>query len=127
MTFRESLEEHLRAIKSRDLPSLMMTLPEGELTLIRPDGRCLRSVDEYVALYRDWFASSTWTIETRLEELTECDALGLAIVHVTYRDEPPDRDRWLQRAFHTFAFAREGSRWVLIHDQATPIQPLDSP
>lgn len=124
MTFRESLEEHLRAIKMRDLPALMATLPEGELTLIRPDGQRLRSVDEFVALYRDWFASPSWTIETRLEELTECDALGLAVVHVTYRDEPPDGDRRVQRAYYTFAFARQGQRWVLIHDQATPIQPM---
>jgi hypothetical protein len=124
MTFRESLEEHLRALKMRDLPALMATLPEGELTLIRPDGRHLRSADEFVSLYRDWFASPSWTIETRLEELTESEALGMAVVYVTYRDEPPDRDRVVERSFHTFAFARQGSRWVLIHDQETPIRPL---
>lgn len=122
MTFRATLEEHLRAIKQRDLPALIATLPEGELTLIRSDGRLVRSVGEFIDLHREWFSSMTWSIETRLEELTECAALGLAVVHQIYRDEPPEGDRLVERCFRTLAFARQGSRWVLIHNQGTPIR-----
>jgi ketosteroid isomerase-like protein len=126
MTFRETLEEHLRALKDRDLPALIATLPDDELTLIRSDGRIVRSVDEFIRIYRDWFSSPSWTIEPRLEELTECDSLGLAVIHLTCRDEPEDDDRVQVRDIHrdilTLAFARLEDRWVLFHNQSTPIR-----
>jgi hypothetical protein len=77
-------------------------------------------------LHRDWFSSPSWAIEPRLEELTECESLGLAVIHLTSRDEPGDDDRDRARGVHrdilTLAFARQGDRWVLFHNQSTPIR-----
>src|SRR4051794_966833 len=39
MTFRETLDAHLRAIQGRDFPALLATLPADRLTLIMADGR----------------------------------------------------------------------------------------
>ncbi|QDV35021.1 YybH family protein [Tautonia plasticadhaerens] len=127
MTFRETLEQHLRALKERDLDALIATLPDDELTQISADGRLVRSVDEFVRRHRDWFSSPSWTLETRLEELTEADALGLAVVHLTCRDEPPDGDRVVTQGFLTLAFARQDDRWVMFHDQTTPTRPRTDP
>ena len=123
MTFRETLEEHLRAIKQRDLPALAATLPDDELTLIMADGRVVRSVDEVVAFHRDWFSSASWSLETRLEELTESDALGLAVIYQMYRDDRPDVGPTLERSYRSLAFARQGDRWVMIHHQKTEVRP----
>jgi hypothetical protein len=56
MSFRETLEEHLRAIRGRDLPALVATLPADALVLITADGRLERSVSRFLELHRDWFA-----------------------------------------------------------------------
>jgi hypothetical protein len=64
MTFSETVEKHLRAIRDHDLPSLIETLPDEKegLLLIMSDGRLVRTVREFVALHRDWFGSPTWTL-----------------------------------------------------------------
>src|SRR5947209_8767106 len=66
MTFRETLDKHLRAIRERDLPSLVETLPDETLTLIMSDGRLVGTVREFVDLHRDWFEQTTWTLETKV-------------------------------------------------------------
>ena len=43
MTFRETLGKHLKAIRSRDLRSLIETLPDETLTLVMSNGRLVRS------------------------------------------------------------------------------------
>ena len=123
MTFRETLEGYLRAIRERDLPALAGMLPDGDLMSILPDGQLLRSVDGFVSLHEDWFASNSWSLVTRLEQLTECEAMGIAVIHLTYRDEPPDGDRIVTQGYLTLGFARQGDRWVMFHDQSTPIRP----
>jgi ketosteroid isomerase-like protein len=75
MNFRQTLDEHLRAIRARDLPALVATLPAEDLVLIMADGRLVRSVAEFVEMHRGWSAwrsrprwaspSSTWTTATR--------------------------------------------------------------
>ena len=118
--FDAALRAHLESVQARDLAAFEATITrEPRMTLIFPDGRALRTRREVLELHRDWFASTTWTLEARLEELTESDSLGLAVIHLTYRDEPPGGDRVVERSMLTLGFARQGDRWVMIHDQNT--------
>src|SRR5262245_33251428 len=119
MTFRETLEKHLRAVQDRDLAALADTLPAGELTLIPSDGRLVRLAAEFLDMHRGWFAMSNWTLGVTAAHVEETADMGLAVLHLDYREAPSLR----QQSYLTLVFRREGDRWVMALDQNTPSKP----
>lgn len=87
------------------------------------DGRLVRTVDEFVALHRDWFAGNTWSLDTELIETVEGADVGLAVLRLDYRDRPPGREPIHETSLLSLVFQRQGDRWVMVHDQNTPIRP----
>lgn len=122
MTFRETLDAHLRAIRERDLPALAATLPEDELVLVMADGKIVRRVSEFLELHRGWFASKTWALAAEPVHVRETPDLGIAVLHLDYRDAPANGQRVHETSILTLAFARRGDRWVMVHDQNTPVK-----
>ena len=123
MTFAQTIEKHLGAIRDRNLPSLIETLPEEEdLLLIMADGRMVRSVREFVELHRDWFASSTWTLDAEPVHTIETPDLGIAVLYLNYRDTPKDAHPIHESSLLTLVFARRGQKWVMVQDQNTPVR-----
>ena len=124
MTFSETVEKHLRAIRDRDLPSLIETLADETegLLLIMSDGRLVRTVREFIALHRDGFGSLTWTLSAREVHTVESPELGVAVFQLDYRDTPTDGPPIQEASLLTLVFARRGERWVMIQDQNTPIK-----
>lgn len=122
MTFRETLDRQLRAIAGRDLPALIETLPAERLTLIMSDGRMVCSVAEFIALHKDWFASTTWSLGTEVVRTVEGADLGLAVIRLDYRDQPPGRAPIHQTSYLSLVFQRQDGRWVMVFDQNTPIK-----
>jgi uncharacterized protein (TIGR02246 family) len=122
MSVRETLERHLRAIRERDLPALVATLPADELVLIMADGRLVRSVPQFVEMHRGWFALDSWSMATEVVSLVETPELGVAVVLLDYRDEPPGGDPIREASYLTLVFARRDGRWVMVQDQNTPIR-----
>lgn len=122
MTFRETLQKHLQAIQSRDLPALAETLPKERLTLIQSNGQLVETVREFLELHRGWFAVPTWALEVRPVNVLETPDLGVAVLHLTYTDTPACRPPIHETSFLTLLFARRGDRWEMIHDQNTPIK-----
>jgi hypothetical protein len=98
MTFRESLEKHLRAVQGRDLAALAETLPADELVLIMSDGQLRRKAADFLDAHRGWFASNTWTLGTELVSLREGTDLGVAVLRLDYRDAPRAGRRSTRRA-----------------------------
>jgi ketosteroid isomerase-like protein len=125
MTFRETLNEHLRAIQTRDLAALIETLPAERLTLVTSDGRLVRTVDEFLALHKDWFASLSWSLDAAILDAVEGEDFGLAVLRLDYRDRPPNREPIHEASCLTLVFQRQAGRWALLHDQNTPIQRPD--
>jgi ketosteroid isomerase-like protein len=122
MTFRETLDEHLRAIRDRDLSALAQTLPDDRLVLIMSDGRLVRSPQEFLDLHAGWFRSTTWTLDAEPVELTETPDLAVAVLHLDYRDRPSGAAPVHETSYLTLVFARRGDTWVMVHDQNTPIK-----
>jgi hypothetical protein len=122
MTFRETLELHLDAIRGRDLSKLIETLPREELSLVTSDGRLVRTTSEFIEMHRGWFSESTWTLHAEVASLVESDDLGVALLRLDYRDEPPGRPPLREASFLCLVFARREGRWVMVHDQNTPIK-----
>lgn len=122
MTFQETLDKHLRAIRSRDLRSLIETLPEETLTLITSDGRLVRSVREFVDMHRDWFEQTTWSLETAVVASVETGQMGYATIHLDYHDDAPGGGRTHQTSYLTLILAVQHGKWAMILDQNTPIK-----
>src|SRR5262245_9161781 len=122
MTFAQTIEKHLGAIRDRNLPALFETLPdEDEILLIMSDGRIVRSVREFAERHRDWFASTTWSIDAEPVHTIETPDLGIAVIRLDYRDNPRDAASIQEDSLLTLVFARRGQHWVMVQDQNTPI------
>lgn len=118
MTFRQTLERHLRAIRERDLQGLADTVADKELVLIMSDGRLQRSTEAFLEAHRGWFAMSNWTLDAELVEAFESADLGVATLRLDYREPPSTR----QESYLTLVFQRRGEKWLMILDQNTPIR-----
>src|SRR5436305_1300449 len=116
MTFRETLDKHLRAIQSRALSSLAETLPEDRLTLIMSDGRLVQTAREFLRLHEGWFQQTTWSLLADLVEFTETPEMGVAVLRLDYSDDPPDQPAVRETSLLTLIFAHRDGRWVLTHD-----------
>jgi ketosteroid isomerase-like protein len=122
MTFRETLDRHLRALQGRDLPALIETVAVDELTLVMSDGRLVRSAGEFIALHRDWFAGGTWSLAAEVVHLIESPELGVALLRLDYRDDPPGRPPIREASYLSLVFALRDGRWLMVQDQNTPIK-----
>jgi uncharacterized protein (TIGR02246 family) len=118
MTFRETLERHLRAIRERDLQALAGTVAENELLLIMSDGRIERTTQAFLEAHRGWFAMPNWTLDAQLVQACESEDLGVATLQLDYREPPGLR----QESYLTLVFQRRDDQWLMILDQNTPIK-----
>jgi hypothetical protein len=122
MTFRETLDRHLRAIRDRDLPGLIETLPAADLTLITSDGRLVRTASGFIGMHRGWFVEPTWSLDAEVVSLLESPEMGVAVLRLDYRDDPPGRPPVREGSYLTLVFALREGRWVMVLDQNTPIK-----
>jgi ketosteroid isomerase-like protein len=124
MTFRETLNAHLDAIRRRDADALLATLPPRDrpIVLIAADGQLVRDVSEFERMHRGWFESSAWTLGVEPVETFESPDLAVAVLRLDYRDTPTDAPPVRQASFLTLVFARRGDRWEMVQDQNTPIK-----
>jgi ketosteroid isomerase-like protein len=118
MTFRETLQAHLRAIQARDLQALAATVAPDRLVLIMADGKLVRSSAEFLEAHRGWFAVKDWSLATTEVAAFESAQLGVAVLELDYREPPATRSR----SYLTLVFERHGERWLMVQDQNTPIK-----
>ncbi|HEX2236612.1 MAG TPA: nuclear transport factor 2 family protein [Actinomycetota bacterium] len=118
--FEESLEEHLAAIRARDLERLRATLSTARLTLVTATGDVLTGADRFLDLHRDWFASDTWTIDTGVVSTHVGTDLAVCIMSLRYRDRPGEEDSIDERSILTLALESADDRWLVVFDQNTP-------
>ena len=119
-TFAEALEDHLDAIRARDIEALRTTVaPEG-VTLVSANGEVSTESDHFLELHRDWFRSETWQIETTILSAHEGSDLAVCTMELSYLDKPAGRDVIEVSSVLTLAFQKIGERWLLVFDQNTP-------
>ncbi len=122
MDFNETLEQHLDAIQQRNLGALMETLPEnGDLILIMPNGRMMRTVTEYINFHKEWFDDQDWSVSTELVAKNQVDDMGYATLNLEYKDVDPDGNPIMMLLILNLIFEKRDDQWVLVHDQNTPI------
>jgi ketosteroid isomerase-like protein len=116
MSFRETLGRHLLAIEKRDLDTLAATVADP-LILIMADGKLKRSKAEFVEAHRGWFAMQGWTLQAKPVEIYEGGSLGMAVLHLDYREGGKSSQSYL-----TLVFEHRGDEWLMVQDQNTPIK-----
>lgn len=122
MTFRETLGRHLQAIQDRNLASLLETVAADGLVVITSDGRLIRSRAEFAALHQSWFEMTTWRLGEEEVELRETPELGVAVLRLDYRDDPPGGQPIRETSLLTLIFALQEGQWRMVHDQNTPVR-----
>lgn len=125
MTFRQALDQHLSAIQRRDLQAFAETVAEDDIVLITADGRLVRSAREMLDMHRDWFAMPGWTLDATPVEVHEAPGMGVAVLHLVYREPRDPAPPLRQESYLTLVFREQGGRWVMVQDQNTPIQRKD--
>ena len=116
MNFRETLGRHLLAIETRDLATLAATLADP-LILITAEGRLKRSKAEFVDAHRGWFGMADWTLQAKPVEIYEGGSIGVAVLHLDYREGEKRSESYL-----TLVFESRGDEWLMVQDQHTPIR-----
>lgn len=116
-----TLDAHVKAVQSRDLPALEKTITTGEaLDLILPNGKRLTTRAEYVDLHRDWFKETNWT--WKLEPLAVTTGGDMAIITArTHYEEREGAKTTVTENYLSLAFRKESGTWRLIHDQNTRV------
>lgn len=120
--FRETLGRHLLAIEERDLDALAATVAPDKLLLIMSDGRLVTSTKEFLEVHKAWFAMKNWRLEVKPVQIYETPDLGVALLHLEYREMPPGQAPTRQESMLTLVFANRGGTWLMVQDQNTPFQ-----
>ncbi len=120
--FREALGRHLLAIEDRDLGALADTVAPDGLLLVMSDGKLVRSTAEFLEAHRGWFGMKHWRLEVKPVHIYETAQLGVALLHLEYRDTPPGQPPSRQESLLTLIFENRNGRWLMVQDQNTPIK-----
>jgi uncharacterized protein (TIGR02246 family) len=120
MQFTEALHHHLTTIGRRDLDAYLATVHD-DVSLIMPNGRLLAGRDEVAAFHREWFGDPDWSWELDLRHTTTTAGTGVATFTVAYHDLDAKGEPYDLSYLLTLVFARDGDRWLLLHDQNTPL------
>ena len=115
MSFRETLQAHLDAIRNRDLEALAATVADDALVLITSEGRLMRTAREFLDAHRAWFQVDNWTLEAAFEDIRETPGMAVAVLRLLYREPGVS-----QASLLTLVFEKRADRWLMVLDQNTP-------
>jgi uncharacterized protein (TIGR02246 family) len=120
--FREALGRHLLAIEERDIEALADTVAPDGVLLVMTDGSLVRTTEEFLESHRGWFAMKHWRLEVKPVQIYESGELGVALLHLEYREMPPGKPATRQASMLTLVFRNRGGKWAMFQNQNTPIK-----
>lgn len=127
MGFAEDLDRHLAAIRRRDLDALEATLDPDDVVLVAADGEVATGRDEFLRRHAAWFASDGWSLDARPVHRFEGSDLAVCVLALRYRDRPAGAPPIDEPSVLTLVFRRRGDRWLMVHDQNTPVRRAAEP
>ena len=72
--------------------------------------------------HRGWFALGNSTLTAKPVEIYEGASIGVAVLHLDYREDGRQNLSYL-----TLIFENRGGAWLMVQDQNTPIQHRSTP
>jgi uncharacterized protein (TIGR02246 family) len=115
-TLLEALEEHIDAIRERDIDRFAATLAKDDVRLVGGDGTTIEGRENAVAAHREWFMDDRWTFDPEILWTREEAGAAWALTRVNYREAQTSKQFLL-----LFLFVQEDGEWRLVYDQNTPI------
>ncbi len=117
------LETHLRAIASKDLPTLKNTLsPSGEMELILPGQEISGDVQSFVEMHEVWFKETGWSFDWQILKLEVGQELALATTEILYREPERHGKPYFNRMSVSYALRKENGTWYVIKDHASSVE-----
>lgn len=117
---RDAIDQHLSAIRNRDLTSYAATLHDDVLVVL-PTGTRFEGRAAVEDFHRDFFADPDWSQAMTEVRLTVTESTASALYEAVYRDVGPDGTPILARFLVGLVFVLTDSGWLLLHDQCTPL------
>jgi uncharacterized protein (TIGR02246 family) len=117
MSLEQDLERHLKAIEARDVDALADTVHPDDVVLVTAAGEIRLGRDAFLSMHRDWFASTTWTLDADVVHVREGTDLATVLLALRYRDGDVD-----ERSVLSLVFRNDGDRWLMVQDQNTPVR-----
>ena len=114
---QDTIDQHLAAVTGRDLDAYLATI-HPDITVIIPIGDRLRGAIEVAEFHSEWFADRDWTYEIEHVDTVITPLTATRFVNVTDQDGPALPPR---RFVMGLTFVLYDDRWLLIHDQRTPL------
>ncbi len=111
----EAFEEHIDAIKTRDIDRFAATLANDDVHLVGADGAVIEGRENAIAAHRDWFMNDAWTFDPEIVWTREETGAAWVLTRVTYRESGTKHFMLM------FLFVQENGEWRLVYDQNTPI------
>lgn len=115
-TLLEAFEEHVDAIKTRDIERFAATLARNDVRFVGGDGRIIEGRENVVAAHRQWFMDDRWTFDPEILWTREEAGAAWTLARVTYREAQASKQFLL-----LFLFVQEDGNWKVLYDQNTPI------
>lgn len=119
-TLEQGLARHLAAIAARDFDAFEATIAPDPVVLVTAAGEVTTDRDHLLALHRDWFASTSWSIETRTLHCRDHGGVGSCVLELHYRDTATDGEPVHEVSVLSLLFQLHGGRWLMVQDQNTP-------
>lgn len=118
----DTLAQHLRAVRDRDLPAYSATLHD-DVVVIVPSGARLVGRAAVEDFHREWFTGRRWVQDLAPLHSTRTPAAAVEVFRADYRDVDDDGVPYARTYLLSLVFARCDDRWLLVHDQCTPAAP----
>jgi ketosteroid isomerase-like protein len=126
--FDATLDAHLQAIRDRDLPALLDTVSDrADFSVIFPDGARLVGKQAYESMHREWFADPDWRMSFHEVSRWQRENMAGVLLRYEYQDTPEPGTGNPRQRYLFLLFERIEDRWLLVHDQNTPIETPTSP
>lgn len=112
---------HFKAIQARDIMALLKTVSEQNITLILPNGKHSKSLDEYRSTNEEWFKDKDWKLNYEILEKKISGNIGIVLSKIFYHDKNQKGEDYSFQYFLTLIFEKIKDDWKLVFDQNTII------
>ena len=119
-SFCAALEEHLGALRARDVDRFAATLGD-DVAVVDGGGTITRGTEAVLRSHAEWFGSrDPWSFDYEIVLTRETPSSGLAVINVTYRQTP---EAEAARFLLSLVFERDGQgTFKFVYDQNTTLR-----
>jgi len=116
------LDKHLNAVSERNYDVLSSTLaPHNKMQLILPSQKMTTTVQEFLDFHKEWFVDTTWTIESKIIDMTVKDKLAIAVTEQLYKEPERNGKPYYNKMQVSYALQKIDEKWYVIRDHASSI------